>query len=45
MMDKDASTGYISESIGNYDYTKADNKTGIPMDIAGLIQDYQGTHE
>jgi hypothetical protein len=45
MMDKDASTGYKSESIGNYSYDKVENKTGIPMDIAGLIQDYQSTHE
>lgn len=41
MMNKDSGTGYRSENIGNYSYTKFGKGTGIPLDIANMIERYQ----
>ncbi len=46
-LEKDNQTGYKSESIGNYSYTKEeiDSKSGIPKDIVGMIEQFQGMHK
>jgi hypothetical protein len=37
--------GLKSESIGTYSYAKQDLKSGLPMDITMLIEEYQHTWE
>jgi hypothetical protein len=44
MIATDNATGFKSETFGTYNYTKFDPKSGLPMDIAGLIQEYQTGH-
>ena len=43
-LNRDAGSGNKSERIGNYSYTKFESKTGIPQDIAGMIEGYARVH-
>ncbi len=40
-LSKTSATGLKQESIGTYDYTKFDNKTGLPIDIITMIEQFQ----
>ena len=42
-LSKSSASGYQSENIGNYSYTKYDNNTGLPLDIVNMIEKYQGS--
>lgn len=44
MLSKTNASGTISETVGTYSYTKFDNKSGLPSDIAALIKQYQSVH-
>jgi len=40
-LSKSSANGLKQESIGTYDYTKFDNKTGLPTDIVAMIEQFQ----
>lgn len=44
MISSDNATGLKAETFGNYNYTKFDPVSGMPLDIANLIKSYQTGH-